>query len=256
MKDIQIPQVDEVLKKKAQGGQEIEPLAKARNMLWCKGVKDLTDIKNNKLDKMFVWRNAGDHLKYAPAKIFERIEKVGMYPRGKGGGLKRSLPEIVEVVNQHPTFQGTAVVFNSKLWELLELKSISVDEVLERIDDVFFDYGVKRYPLPEREESWRLRRNPALDVPHPVNVFEMRNLLDANLHAITGIYLEVLYYFFTKTTILITDKRMFGIHTNSLKEYFEEKLGNFGRECALVALERIQGMDVTRLFRISLNDSE
>jgi len=247
MKDIQIPEIDKALTKKARGGQEIEPIAKARNMLWCKGVKDLTDITNPKLDEMFVWKSADDSLKNAPAKIFERIEKVGMYPRGKGRGLKRSLPEIVEAVDLHPDFQGTAIFFNSKLWELFELKTISEKEILKRIDDVFSEYGVERYPHP-KIESWRYGRNPEVDVQHPVNPNELLRLQAANLPKITWVYLTLLIYFFIKTTISGRFERLLKMHTDSLKDYFEEGLGDFGQECFLDALKKIQSIEVVRIF--------
>ena len=247
MKDIQLPAIAKAITKKSRGGQEIEPLAKARNILWCKGVKDLTDTTNPKLDEMFVWRHADDLLKNAPAKIFERIEKVGMYPRGKGRGLKRNLPEIVEVVDQHPNFLGTAIIFNSKLWELFELKTISEKEILKRIDDVFSENGVERYPYP-KIESWRYGRNPEVDVQHPVNPSELMRLQAANLPKITWVYLMLLFYFFIKTTISGRSERLLNMHTDSLKDYFEEGLGDFGQECFVDALKKIQSIEVVRIF--------
>lgn len=247
MKDIQIP-VGKQLPTKKRGGQTTPLLVKARNMLWCMGVKELTAIENPQMDKMFVWKNAGDHLKHAPAKVFERIEKTGMCPRGKGTGLKRSLAEIVQAVDQHPDFRGTAIVFNSKLWELLELNSISEAEVLKRIDEVFVENGVERRPYPAREESWRLGRNPDLDIEHPVNPIEMMRLQNANLHKITWTYLSILFYFFIRTTIFRDDKRMFEIHTNSLQKYFEKSLGDLGRRCVADAFSRIRDVEVVRVF--------
>jgi hypothetical protein len=247
MNDIQIP-VGKQLPTKKRGGQITPLLVKARNMLWCIGVKELTAIENPQMDKMFVWKNAGDHLKHAPAKVFERIEKTGMCPRGKGTGLKRSLAEIVEAVDQHPDFRGTAIVFNSKLWELLELKSIDRADILSRIDGVFMDHGVQRYELPEREESWRLRRNPDLDIQCPINPIELINLQKANLHKITLEYLMILLYLFAKTIPLQDQKRVFEINVTPLGKYFEEKLGKFGSECAAEAFKRIQAIKVMRLF--------
>ena len=247
MKDIQIPDGKELPKKK-RGGQTTPPLVKARNLLWRKGVGEITALENPTLDRMFVWINAGDHLKHAPPKVFKRIEKTGMRPRGKGTGLKRSLAEIVEAVDQHPDFQGTAIVFNSKLWELLELKSIDRADILRRIDGVFMDYGVQRYELPEREESWRLGRNPDLDIQCPINPMELMNLQIANLHKITWEYLMILLYLFSKTITLLDEKRMFNAHILPLKKYFEENLGELGSECAVEAFKRIKAIKVMRAF--------
>lgn len=250
MKDIQLPEIDKASTGRSRGGQEMEPLAKARNILWCKEVKGLAEITNPKLDEMFVWRNAEDCFQNPPAKIFERIEKVGMYPRGKGRGLKRNLPEIVEAVDQHPNFLGTAIVFNSKIWELFELKTISEKEILKRIDDVFSENGVERYPHP-KIESWRYGRNPELDVQHPVNPNELLRLQAANLPKITWEYLTLLFYFFIKTTISGRSERILKMHTDSLKNYFEEGLGEFGQECFLDALKKIQNVQVVRVFDAS-----
>lgn len=247
MKDIQIPDGNQLPKKK-RGGQISPPLVKARNLLWRKGVGEITALENPTLDKMFVWRNAADCFENAPPKVFERIEKSGMHPRGKGTGLKRSLPEIVEAVDQHPDFRGTAIVFNSKLWELLELKSIAKADILERIDGVFMDHGVQRYELPEQEESWRLGRNPELDIQCPINPMELMNLQKANLHKITWEYLMILLYLFAKTIPFADHKRIFEKNVLPLGRYFEENLGEFGSECAAEAFKRIQATKVVRLF--------
>lgn len=247
MKDIQIPEIDD-LPKKARGGQKTPPLAKARNMLWYKGVRELTAITNPKLDEMFVWKSAGDYLKNTPAKVFERIEKTGMCPRGKGTGLKRSLPEIVKAVDQHPHFQGTAIIFNSKFWELLDLQSIDEADIVMRINNVFIEYGVQRYTFPAQEESWRIGRNPELDRQPPINAIEMMHLQNANLHKITWQYLMVLLYFFTRTTIFRDEIRIFETYARPLRKYFEENLGDLGSDCAADALKRIQAIKVMRLF--------
>ncbi len=116
----------------------------------------------------------------------------------QGDGLKRSLPEIVATVDQHQDFLGTAIVFNSKLWELLKLESITEAQILKSIDDFFIDHGVKRFPFPPREESLRLGRNPDLDVKPQLNIVEHMNLDAAGLHKIAWQYLTVLNYFLYK----------------------------------------------------------
>lgn len=90
-------------------------------------------------------------------------------------GHRRGIEELVEVVEMHPDFQGTSIVFNSRLWDLFELNSISEAEVLKRIDEMFLDHQVKRHPS-RRLESWRYGRNPEIDVQHPVSPLEMLGL--------------------------------------------------------------------------------
>ena len=242
MINIQIPKTE---KKKAPGGQEIETLVRARVKLWYKEVKDRKEIEDSELDDMFIWWNAADHLNFGPQKIFERIGKVGMITRGNKH--RRSLAEIIKFVDQYPDFQGTAFVYNSKLWELFELKSISEADILRRIDDVFIEHGVERMSVPV-VESWRFRRNPDLDILHPVNPFEIMKLKKTNLHKITWEYLGLLFLFFMKTTILRDNKRLIKLHTDSVKKYFEERLGDFGQKCAFDAIEKIQNIEVIRKF--------
>jgi len=56
------------------------------------------------------------------------------------------------------------------------------------------------------------------------------------------------FYFFIKTTISGRSERLLKMHTDSLKDYFEGQLGNFGQECFLDALKKIQGIEVIRVF--------
>ncbi len=217
----------------------------ARVRLWGLEVKSRTSLTYKALDELFLRKNLDQEFD-EPPKVFEKIARNGISPLDTKH--RRGLIELVKVIDKHADFQGTAIVFNSKIWELFELSSISETEVLKRIDEVFVEHGVQRRPYPPREESWRLGRNPDLDIEHPVNPTEMGILLNANLHKITWDYLSILFYFFTRTTILRNDKRMFEIHTNSLKRYLEESLGDLGRRCAVDVLAKIQAIKVVRAF--------
>lgn len=245
MNRIQAPLTSQSKDKRSRGGAIKPPLEIARVRLWGLEAKSCTSLTYKALDELFLRKNPDEGFD-EPPKVFEKIARNGVSPLNMEH--RRGLIELVKVVDQHPDFQGTAIVFNSKIWELFELKSICEAEVLKRIDEVFVEHGVQRRPYPAREESWRLGRNPDLDIQHPVNPIEMMRLQNANLHKITWDYLSILFYFFTRTTILRNDKRMFAIHTNSLKRYFEESLGEFGSECAAEAFKRIQAVKVMRLF--------
>jgi hypothetical protein len=245
MKNIQIPKIDTPLKKKSPGGQVSNPLDIARIIIWYKEVKKRTTLENSELDDMFIWRNPLDHLEYGPQKIFQRIGEKGMNTRGNDE--KRSLLEIIECVNQHPDFLETAIVYHSKFWDLLYLDRISENDINKRIDEVFFDHEVERYLIP-KIESWRFKRNPELDVSYPVNPVEMGRLLNAGLHEITWKYLGLLFYFFSKTTILRREEKMFELYTKPIREYFEELLGGLAEECFIEVLKRIQNMEVIRRF--------
>jgi hypothetical protein len=233
--------------KKSRGGQKRSFLAIARAKLWCLEVKGRTNLPYKALDEMFLGKNPAEVF-FEPPKAFEKIMRSGTYLRG--ASHRRGLEELVEAVERHPDFQGTAIVFNSKLWELFELKTISEKEIFSRIDDVFREHGVERYPLP-KIESWRYGRNPDIDVQHPVNPIEMLRLQAADLNQITRVYLMILYYFFAKTTISARFERVMKIHTDSLRDYFDEKLGDFGQECFLEALKRVQSVQVVRVFEPS-----
>lgn len=230
--------------KKTRGGQKKTSLAVARTKLWCIEVKSRTNLSYKALDEIFLSKNSEEEF-LEPPKVFEKIERNGISP--KGNEYRKSFHELIEAVDRHPEFLGTAIVFNSKLWELFELKIISKQEIFSRIDDVFDEHGVGRYPLPQIE-SWRYGRNPDVDVQHPVNPIEMSRLQAVNLNKITWIYLTILFYFFVKTTISASSERVLKIYTDSLKDYFEQKLGNFGRECFLDALKSIQNVQVVRTF--------
>ena len=245
MNRIQTPLTSQSKDKRSRGGTTKPPLEIARVRLWGLEVKSRTSLTYKALDELFLRKNPDKEFD-EPPKVFEKIARNGVSPLD--AEHRRGLIELIKVVDQHPDFQGTAIVFNSKLWELFELKSISEAEVLKRIDEVFVEHGVERRPYPAREESWRVGRNPDLDIEHPVNPIEMMRLQNANLHKITWDYLSILFYFFTRTTILRNDKRMFDIHTNSLQKYFEESLGDLGRRCVADAFSRIRGVEVVRVF--------
>ncbi len=79
------------------------------------------------------------------------------------------------------------------------LQSIDEADIVRRINNVFIEYGVPRYAFPVQEESWRIGRNPDLDIQCPINPMELMNLQKANLHKITWEYLMILLYLFSKT---------------------------------------------------------
>ena len=239
---IQTPLSVDLAKKRPRGGQKKTVINIARVRLWALEVKSRTKLSYKDLDEKFLG-NLGEVFD-EPPKVFEKIARNGVSPGRKG---RISLAELIKAVNEHSDFLDTAIVFNSKLWELFELKTISEQEIFSRIDDVFGEHGVERYPLP-KIESWRFRRNPDVDVQYPVNPIEMLRLQAANLNGITWEYLMILFYFFVKTTISASSERVLKIYTDSLKDYFEQKLGNFGRECFLDAIKSIQNVQVVRTF--------
>ena len=230
--------------KKSRGGQKKTSLAIARAKLWCLEVKERTALPYKTLDEMFLGKDPGEVF-FEPPKAFEKIWRRGIYPRD--ARHRRGLEDLVEAVETHPDCLGTSIVFNSRLWDLFGLKSISEAEVLKRIDEVFLEHQVKRRPLPQIE-SWRYGRNPEIDVQHPVSPLEMLGLQAANLNKITWMYLTILFYFFVKTTIAARSERVLKLHTDALRDYFEERLGDFGQECFLVALKSIQNVQVIRVF--------
>ncbi|MBT8553553.1 hypothetical protein G6683_07395 [Polynucleobacter paneuropaeus] len=244
MNEIQSPLPIELKVKKSRGGQQKTSLAIARAKLWCLEVKERTALPYKTLDEMFLGKDP-EEVFFEPPKAFEKIWRRGIYPRD--ARHRRGLEDLVEAVEAHPDCLGTSIVFNSRLWDLFELNSISEAEMLKRIDEVFLDHQVKRHPLPQIE-SWRYGRNPEIDVQHPVSPLEMLGLQAANLNKITWMYLTILFYFFVKTTIAARSERVLKLHTDALRDYFEERLGDFGQECFLVALKSIQNVQVIRVF--------
>ncbi len=244
MNQIQSPLPMELEVKKSRGGQKKTSLAIARAKLWCLEVKERTALPYKTLDEMFLGKDPGEVF-FEPPKAFEKIWRRGIYPRD--ARHRRGLEDLVEAVETHPDCLGTSIVFNSRLWDLFGLKSISEAEVLKRIDEVFLEHQVKRRPLPQIE-SWRYGRNPEIDVQHPVSPLEMLGLQAANLNKITWLYLTVLFCFVAKTTIGARFERVLKRHTEALRDYFEERLGDFGGECFLEALKSIQNVQVIRVF--------
>lgn len=165
----------------------------------------------------------------------------------------RTMAEIVVAVDAHPKFQGTARLYNSKLWELFSLKSISEAEIFQRIDDVFVEFGVERYAMPPKEESWRTGRNPAFDVENPINSIEEMRLQKANLDQATWHYLRLLQYLSSKTTILRDSNVLLEIFSHSLVNLFERKNEDFGREYKPYLLKWIQEAEVIRIFGLNLH---
>ena len=245
MNRIQTSPANHLKEKNPRGGITKPPLEIARVRLWGLEVKSRTSLTYKALDELFLRKNVDQEFD-EPPKVFEKIARNGVSPIDTKH--RRGLIELVKVVDQHPDFQGTAIVFNSKLWELLELQSIDEADIVKRINNAFIEHGVPRYAFPAQEESWHIGRNPVLDKQPPINSMELINLQNANLHKITWEYLMILLYLSAKTMLLEDQKRVFEINVAPLGKYFEENLGEYGLECADEAFKRIKAMKVMRTF--------
>lgn len=180
-------------------------------------------------------------------RVFEWIRKSAREPRG-GSPDMRTMAEILEAVDAHPDFRGTAAIFHSRLWELLALRTISLSEILKRIDDAFLEYGVERYSMPQMEPGWRSKRNPDFDFVNPINPIEFVRLQGANLDAIEWQYLVLLTYLFSRTTVLSRSIRLRDHFSRGLVNLFLNKNEEFGREFEPYLMEWIRSIQVVRVF--------
>ncbi len=119
-------------------------------------------------------------------------------PRGGIPSSERSKKSFKQL-RHFPEFTHTVAFYNSKLWELLRLESISEAEILKRIDDLFAKYGLQRRPIPNFVD-YRSGRNPALDYLCPINPLELLDLQRANLPTIETNYWSLLIFLHFRTS--------------------------------------------------------
>ncbi len=221
---------------------------KARLMLWSREVLRHKSKKSiAALNEEFAYKEPLTKVeRLSMRKIFQGFRDRGYMPRG-GDPKLRTLEEIIQAVEACPEFTHTVAFYNSKLWELLRLESISEAEILKRIDDLFAKYGLQRRPIPNFVD-YRSGRNPALDYLCPINPLELLDLQRANLPTIETNYWSLLIFLHFRTSIVGRSERMFDNASCSLISTFERELGDAAQEFTPHLLKWIDEIEVIRVF--------
>ena len=199
-------------------------LDKARVRVWFLEVAGCENLSAYKLDEKFLWKNLEG--KPEAAKVFERILREGS--ETMGNDKWRSFPELVDHIDEQPGYEGTANIYKARIWDLLELETISKLQIVERIDQALAENG--------------LERRPPSDIPGfipmgGVNVFspsfnEVFMQLINSLHPLKAAYLELLYCFLKKSMHLagLTSLQNPSLKSEHLKTYFSKLLDEWSKE--------------------------
>jgi hypothetical protein len=69
------------------------------------------------------------------------------------------MTELVDVVDQHPWFEGTKALYEAELWSLFKERSVTPEILQTRIDGILETHGLVRIPFEElTDESLQLIR--------------------------------------------------------------------------------------------------
>jgi hypothetical protein len=223
---------------KKAGGQPKSSYEKARIQIWYEEIKSRGNPKDGRLDKLFVWRTPplkGD----VQPKIFANIRKHHRYPKGLDPRW-RDINEIVLAVESDPQFRGTANFFNADLWGLLEIKSITESQIYERIDQVLIQNGLERRPgkdIPGYKQAIMVTRfSPSF---HEAFKWSMKEI-----PPLTRGYLEMLHGLHIKTMPVPLPLDAFPIKSQFLEKYLIHALGDFGGECYLDLIKKVNCIEV------------
>ncbi len=223
---------------KKAGGQPKTSYEKARIQLWYEEIKSRGDLKDGRLDKLFVWRTPrlkGD----TQPKIFENIRRLHRYPKGLDTRWK-DIDEIVSAVESDPQFQGAANLFNAELWGLLKIKSITEAQIYERIDQVLIQNDLERRP---GKDILGYRR--AVMVSQFSSSFDeiFKSSMEGIPPLIRG-YLELLHGMHKKTMHHTLPLDAFPVKSPFLEEYLILKLGELGKECYPVLIKKVDSIEI------------
>lgn len=155
---------------------------------WYWYIKSRTDLSDAKLDVLFAEDESGR--KYSSAdrpRIFESIRKNGTTPSNGSHRLRKF--NLIDKVDNHPSFTGSKNIFTSPFWDLLQSSPINLDKNNEILNTLFkrlnltrFDFGHKYF--------WDF-----MDVPIDQN----------NRQGITPHFISDYEHIFTKTISNIPD---------------------------------------------------
>ena len=198
----------------------------ARLKLWYLPVSKLMGPRPDyRLDCRFAYRR-----ELAPSegksrrRVFEWIRKAGRVPNGGHPDL-RAIEEIIEAVDIHPNFRGTAAIYRSHFWELFLLDEIGPEEIMRRLNRFLKEHQLER-------------RSPRTISGYKNSGFISRfsndytRLLSGALNSMDGLnagYLECLLNFQKRSYSGYLDLfQNQPYESKHLKEYFKMNLGDEG----------------------------
>lgn len=117
----------------------------ARAWAWYREIKQRCDWSDYQLDDMFAWTEEGEASRSSDhrPRTFEWIRKTARKPAGLDKRW-RDMDALVSAVERHSWFQGTQVLYQAELWELLQMQSMTPENVQMRIDRIFIANGLVR----------------------------------------------------------------------------------------------------------------
>ena len=180
-------------------------------------------------------------------RVFEWIRKMGREPNGGHPDL-RTIEEIIEAVDVHPNFQGTAAIYRSRFWELFLLDEIGPEEIMQRLNSFLNEHQLeKRSPTTI---SGYAKSGPFSRFSSDYQAVLTQSL--GTMDALNVGYLECLLNF---------QKRAYGRHlgilehegfaSNSLRKYLVENLIDQG-ESLYSQLEK--GVNEIRVIKRTFGD--
>lgn len=132
--------------KRKRGGQKKHWAEIARIQMWYGQVKQ-RGWPDYRLNQEFAWADADQpRTTDTRPRIFEWIRKKSRAPEGRDQRW-RSMLELVAAVDRHPEFQGTKIVFEAEMWDLLQEANPAADVVQSRIDRILASNKLVRLPM-------------------------------------------------------------------------------------------------------------
>lgn len=132
--------------KKNRGGQRKHWAEEARVWTWYHDIKRRSGWTDYKFDYEFAWTEEGqavrDEADYRP-RTFEWIRKDARKPKGRDWRW-RGMDDLVAAVEEHPLFLGTATLYYSDLWDLLQRPYVAIDDVHARMERLLEAHSLER----------------------------------------------------------------------------------------------------------------
>jgi hypothetical protein len=130
------------------GAKRIHWAEKLRVQTWYAAIRHRTDWTNSQFDKEFAYAvpQTPDKYRRGGPRVFEKIEKHSRVPPKYS--YFRTMPALVRAVEQHPKFIGTAAIYESPLWSLMQNVSLKPEDLEGEINRLLTESKLVRiHPL-------------------------------------------------------------------------------------------------------------
>lgn len=136
-----------------------------RIVAWYLFVKSRGNWSDYKLDVTFGLPDALNASENAARpRIFELIRKKGVIPE-RGSDTRRGF-DLIELVNQHPNFEGTKAIFDSPFWELISDTNPTLKSANRLVNKLLKLYGLARIECEyDSKQYYSLRINKSQEQP-------------------------------------------------------------------------------------------